>query len=232
MEMSEWFFIALLSVVAGLDRTAVAQLQLSRPLVCAALAGFILDIFPMALQLGVMLELLWIMRIPVGAAIAPDDTQAAIGGVVLVKLFASGAAEHDLILIVVIGILAVIFAEVGKCFDVWARHRNEYFFQRSAAQLAGNRWHHPGWSHLSGLSLFAAASLFSVGFVVAAGFALLFFCDSALSSLSIGSSRILPMVFPVVGIAATLTMLRVKNTILLLVGGFVVTYGLLLVLGC
>lgn len=230
MVMSEWLFIALLSVVTGLDRTATTQFQIARPLVCAALAGWVLGIFPVALQFGVMLELLWIMRIPVGATIAPDDTQAAIASVVLFKMFMTGVPTEDLILMVIIGVFVVTFAQVGKCFDVWARHCNEFFFQRCLSLDTLQ-----GWSltrnHLAGLLLFSVAYLLSFGLIVASGSALLYLASDMLSMFAGSDNRLLPMVFPFVGIAVTLMVLRVKNTVPLFVGGFIMSYGLLLVFG-
>lgn len=223
----EWIAIAVLSVVAGLDRTATTQFQLSRPLVCASLAGVLLQNFSLAFQLGLMLELLWITRIPVGAAIAPDDTQATIGGVVLLRLFATGDPAHDGVLLLLVGAVAVVCAELCKCFDVWARHRNEQLFQQAVAHLESRSWTAVSLHHYRGLLYFGGSALASLGLVVLTGGLLFSQLGAVMSQMSFDDSGLGPLVFPLVGVAGTLAVLRVKNTLPLFCGGFVVTYLML-----
>lgn len=227
MAVEQWGLIVVLSVIVGLDRTATTQFQLSRPLVCASLAGLLLQNFPHAFQLGLMLELLWITRIPVGAAIAPDDTQATIGGVVLLRLFATGDAAYDLMLLLLVGVVAVICAELSKCFDVWARHRNEHLFQRAVAQLESHSWSAFGQHHYCGLLYFSGAALASLGLMLFAGGLLIPQLSGVMTQLNFGDSGLGPLVFPFVGVAGTLAVLRVKNTLPLFCGGFGLTYILL-----
>ncbi len=74
-----WRF-ALAALVGGvcyLDRTAAFQLMLHRPLVVATAVGAIFGNLAAGAQVGAVLELLYLARLPVGASIPPDDTGAA-----------------------------------------------------------------------------------------------------------------------------------------------------------
>lgn len=79
----------LVAVLCGLDRTAVLQLMLSRPIVAGPLTGLVLGSPLTGLQVGMLVELLWLGRLPVGASIPPDDTQIAVGGTFLAVAFSS-----------------------------------------------------------------------------------------------------------------------------------------------
>ena len=59
---------ALVSLICGLDRVAILQIMISRPIVAAPLTALLLGDPLIGLQIGVMVELLWLARLPVGAA--------------------------------------------------------------------------------------------------------------------------------------------------------------------
>lgn len=233
MNFASWLMVAAVSTLAGLDRTAVASIMLARPLVCAALMGYLLGIFSPALQLGIMLELIWLMRLPVGAAVAPDDTQAAIGSVVLIKIFAAYLSEHHWELIVFVGLLAVVLAEIGKCFDVWARHINERLFLRAQRNLALGCWRSLVANHYLGLIVFAVASLASCCFIVASGSAVLHIALGYIDEVAFIfpiDGKLLAAIFPLTGIATTLAVIRGRNSVVLFVCSYAVTYVLLEIL--
>jgi PTS system mannose-specific IIC component len=61
-----------------LDRFQLFQVQISRPLVSAPLVGWILGDLSAGLASGLLFELLWLRRPPVGGYIPPDSTLASI----------------------------------------------------------------------------------------------------------------------------------------------------------
>ena len=233
MDTTQWVMIVVVSILSGLDRTALAQTMLSRPLVCSCIAGYVLGIFVPALQIGIMLELLWLMRLPVGATIAPDDTQAAIGAVVLVKLFSLQLADHLYAFIIFIVVLVVILAEVGKCWDVWARHLNERLFSNALRGLERLNIRTLVVNHYAGLVVFSCAALLSLLFIVAGGGGVLWlamkYMPTLLSVFPVHGEWLVA-IFPLVGIASILVVMRVKHTVSLFIGGFFLTFMLLEVL--
>ena len=68
-----WRFLlaAVLGSIAYLDRTATFQLMLHRPLVVATLMGAVFGNMAAGAQVGVVLELIYLARLPVGASIPP-----------------------------------------------------------------------------------------------------------------------------------------------------------------
>nr|WP_320116391.1 PTS sugar transporter subunit IIC [uncultured Desulfuromonas sp.] len=222
-----WLGVFCVIVLCGLDRTAIGQFQLGRPLVCSAAAGYLLGVFPQAFQLGLMMELLWLMRVPVGAAVAPDDTSASLGGVILLYFFSFGHPQQDLMLVVAVAVIALMTAEIGKLFDIRSRHQNEKRFQNAVSHLAEQRWSVLQQNHLYCAWVFAVASLMSVACVVAVGSLLLNLVLPWLTPLADGHPALLIVVFPLVGIAAMMAVLQVRKTIALFVSGFLLTYGLL-----
>ena len=69
----------LLGGIAALDATPVAQTLLSQPLVTATILGALWGNLALALQVGIVLQILAASTLPVGAR-TPDDY--AVGGVV------------------------------------------------------------------------------------------------------------------------------------------------------
>lgn len=89
MEGGTLAWVGLLGGVLALDRTALLQTMASRPLVGAALAGYLLGEPSLGLLSGVLLELLWLMDLPVGASVPPDETVSGV----LAGVFAVAAPE-------------------------------------------------------------------------------------------------------------------------------------------
>ena len=54
-----------MAVLLGLDRTAALQIMISRPLVAGPLVGLLLGDALTGLTVGMLLELLWLCRMPV-----------------------------------------------------------------------------------------------------------------------------------------------------------------------
>ncbi len=78
MNPSDILLVSLVGGLIGLDRTAVFQVMISRPIVAAPIIGAVLG-DPMAgLKVGLVIELLWIGYLPVGASVPPDETIVSI----------------------------------------------------------------------------------------------------------------------------------------------------------
>lgn len=120
-----WRFAAaaLIGGICYLDRTAAFQVMLHRPLIVATILGGVFGNLAAGAQVGAVLELLYLARLPVGASIPPDDTGAAV--------FAGAAAAASSSSIGLdpgaftgILLLAVPCAEIGKYTDRFVRRVN------------------------------------------------------------------------------------------------------------
>lgn len=117
----------LLGGVAALDAVPVAQVLLSQPLVTATLLGAVWGQWHVALEVGVVLQILAASTLPVGAR-TPEDF--AVGGVVgtgvalatAARLPYAMAQEAAALLGVFAGLLTATF---GVALIKWQRRRNE-----------------------------------------------------------------------------------------------------------
>ena len=121
------FATLLLGGVAVLDATPVAQTLLSQPLVTATLLGALWGEWRVALEVGVVLQILAASTLPIGAR-TPEDY--ATGGVVGAGVaLAIVSRQHFLMLDDAAALLGVLAGLVTATFGVplikWQRRRNE-----------------------------------------------------------------------------------------------------------
>lgn len=124
-----WHVLAtvLLGGLAALDATPVAQTMFSQPLVTATLLGLIWGDWRVALEVGVVLQLLAASTMPVGSR-APEDYAA--GGVVGAGVALAAASQHPFLVVQDSAALAGVFAGLvtallGVPLTKWQRRRNE-----------------------------------------------------------------------------------------------------------
>jgi PTS system mannose-specific IIC component len=70
--MPHWFFISILLAFLSLDVTAVGQFMVSRPIVVGPLVGWFLGHPNIGLEMGALIEMIWIGDLPVGAHLPMD----------------------------------------------------------------------------------------------------------------------------------------------------------------
>ncbi len=70
--MDHWFQISLLLAFLSLDATAVGQFMVSRPIVVGPLVGLLTGQPSLGLQMGALIELIWIGEVAVGAHLPMD----------------------------------------------------------------------------------------------------------------------------------------------------------------
>jgi PTS system mannose-specific IIC component len=120
-----WRFLlaGILGGVFYLDRTAAFQLMLHRPLVVSTLMGAVFGNLAAGVQVGVLLELIFLVHLPVGASLPPDDTGAAIfAGSAAAAVSSGGVLDGGSLTALVL--LSVVFAELGKEADRTVRKIN------------------------------------------------------------------------------------------------------------
>ncbi|MDY0269808.1 PTS sugar transporter subunit IIC [Trichloromonas sp.] len=219
----DYLYAGLISLLVGLDRTAVLQLLICRPIVAAPLTGWVLGDSQLGLQAGILLELLWLGRLPVGAAIPPDDTQIAVGGTALALVMGAGGVE-DLPLLLLSLLVALPLGKCGQFFDHLARLGNGRLLVWAEKDLhlgrplAATRW------HLLGLVFFALASLGTYLGIVLPGSLLLPWLAPYLLPQVGESAPWLFLAFPLVGTAVFLGTLRSRRILALYLLAFFAVY--------
>ncbi len=227
MVIGDYILASLVAMVTGLDRVALVQAMISRPLVAAPLTGWVLGSPLIGLEIGMLLELLWLGRLPVGAAIPPDDTQVAVGATVLAISVGHYLEMKGMPLVLLSVLVAIPLGKFGQVFDKLARHVNDRIASSGFnALMAGNTGAMER-RHLCGLLSFALSSLATAVVVISVGtFILLSFAPVLIGAvqqtgLSLQYSLIL------VGAAVLLGTINVNRSISLFCAAFI---GTLLVL--
>ncbi len=227
MVVTDYLLAGCVSMLTGLDRVALVQAMISRPLVAAPLTGWLLGNPLIGLEIGMLLEMLWLGRLPVGAAIPPDDTQVAVGATVLAVSMGHFLNISGMPMVLLAVLIAIPLGKFGQVFDKLARHINDRIalFGHNALMAGNDRVMER--SHLCGLITFALASLATALVIVSVGsFVLLSFAPLLIGAvreagLSLQYSLIM------VGAAALLGTINVNRSISLFCAAFT---GTLLVL--
>ncbi len=220
MPWSEFGIGALVAVVVGLDRTAALQLMISRPLVAAPLTGWLLGDPLAGLLIGALVELLWLGRLPVGAAIPPDDTQVAVGASVLTCSLGPQLELSEFPLALLCTLVAMPLGKVGQVFDRLARQRNGPLAAAAEAAAMSGELALIGRLHLFGLGHFALSSLATYLTIVASGWVLLHLLAPPLVGPVARVGNWLWLAFPLVGMASLLTTVNVGRALTLFAAAF------------
>jgi PTS system mannose-specific IIC component len=131
--------LAALSLFGGLlslDRTAFFQTMVSRPIVAGPVAGYLLGDFEAGCWCAILLEFLWLMRLPIGGAVPPDDALATLAAVSA----AASLAPHAGIGVIQASATGVVFGlpfgYLGRWADLKIRNQNGVTYLRVRKALA------------------------------------------------------------------------------------------------
>jgi mannose PTS system EIIC component len=220
MSLSFFLIGALVAIVLGLDRTAAGQFMISRPIVAGPLTGFLLGEPMVGLQVGALIELLWLGRLPVGAAIPPDDTQVSIASTVLAIAAGSIFEVEGTVLILYCVLVVMPLGKIGQIFDRLARNVNASLHRRAEEELKNGRLQAIERSHVRGVLHFAAASLGTYVLVMLPGWLLVRFLGETLLPTVGRVEAWLLLAFPLVGTATILGTINVSRSLTLFTASF------------
>jgi len=224
MTVSQYLLAALVAVLAGLDRIAFLQLMISRPLVAGPLTGWVLGSPMVGLEAGMLLELLWLGRLPVGAAIPPDDTQVTIGATILAVSMHHLLGLHGMPIVILSVLVAVPLGKVGQMFERTARNCNGLIEGRAAAAMASGAECQLERLHLCGLASFALSSLATCVTIVAGGTLLLSMGAPLVIHAVREAGLSLQYSFALVGAAALLGTVNINRGVSLFCAAFLGTF--------
>ena len=223
MSVVDYLTTGTLAVLLGLDRVAVVQCMVSRPLVAAPLAGWLLGAPLVGLQVGVLLELLWLGRLPVGAVIPPDDTQVAIGATVLAVMLRQFTGLFGMPAVILCVLAAIPLGKIGQFFDRRARQANDSLMAKALLAAEAGDARRIERLHLCGMGSFALASLATCVIIVAAGMLLLYPLAPMLIDVVREAGLSLQYSFTLIGAAALLGTQNVSRGPYLFAVAFVAT---------
>lgn len=227
MDPGVFLLAGIVAVLAGLDRTAAFQLMISRPIVAAPLTGWILGEPAAGLQVGALVELLWLGRLPVGAAIPPDDTQVAVGATALAAGVGDAAGVGEFPFAILATLVALPLGKVGQLFERGARNWNARLLVRAEEALGKGFPEKVEGIHLRGLIHFSLSSLGTYTAIVLAGALLLHSLAPLLAGAAAEGADWLRLSFVLVGAAAILGTVNVSRSLTLFAASFATAFLML-----
>lgn len=227
MVIADYLLAGLVAMLTGLDRVALVQVMISRPLVAAPLTGLVLGNPLLGLEVGMLLELLWLGRLPVGAAIPPDDTQVAVGATVLAFSMGQMLDLVGMPMVILAVLVAIPLGKFGQIFDRLARNVNDRLAVAGLKALGSGNTNGLERRHLMGLISFAVSSLATACVIVLIGSVILFYTAPQLIGAVRDTGLSLQYSLIIVGAASLLGTINVNRSISLFCAAF---SGTLLVL--
>ena len=227
MVIADYLLAGLVAMLTGLDRVALVQIMISRPLVAAPLTGLVLGNPLLGLEVGMLLELLWLGRLPVGAAIPPDDTQVAVGATVLAFSMGQMLGLVGMPMVILAVLVAIPLGKFGQIFDRLARNVNDRLAVAGLKALGNGNTNGLERRHLVGLVSFAVSSLATACVIVLIGSVILFYTAPQLIGAVRDTGLSLQYSLIIVGAASLLGTINVNRSISLFCAAF---SGTLLVL--
>ncbi len=221
MTFSHCVLAGAIAIVCGLDRMAISQFMISRPIVAGPLAGLVLAEPFIGLMVGMLIELLWLGRLPVGATIPPDDTQIAVGGTFL-AVYAQTMWSYPEPVNIALGLLiALPLAKCGQLFDHMARRANDVLGRRAERFLQAGEVKSVIHTHLIGIGHFAVSALCTFVVVAGIGSLLCYALMPIVAPYFEPAGYWLLLVFPLIGAAMILRSIRINHAVTLFSASFV-----------
>lgn len=211
---------AAVALVCGLDRTAILQLMISRPIVAAPLVAWLLGEPMVGLQIGLLVELLWLARLPVGAAIPPDDTQVAIASSVLAVNLGRAFETPGMEILLLCLLVALPLGKVGQFFDHFSRQCNIRLLGQTEKYIESGNLLRAEFQHLRGIFHFSVAAIGTYAVVVIGGFLLVPILWPLVQQALQHSSDWLQLALPLVGVAVILGTINVSRALTLFCASF------------
>ena len=220
MAVAEYLLAGMLAMLVGIDRIAFAQFMISRPIVVGPLIGLAFGNAMVGLEVGMLLELLWLGRLPVGAAIPPDDTQVTVGATVLALSMERFLGLSGMPMVLLCVLTAIPLGKFGQIFERMARNVNDRYNTLALAALENGDLSRVERLHLAGLLSFALSSLATALVIVLGGSVLLFFAAPLLIETVREAGLGLQYSLIVVGAAALLGSINVSRSLSLFCAAF------------
>lgn len=218
-----------MAVLLGLDRTAALQIMISRPLVAGPLVGLVLGDPLTGLTVGMLLELLWLCRMPVGASIPHDDTQITVSATTL-AIALSGTLGGGVGLTLGALLVALSLGKIGQRVERMVRTQNQRLPAAALAHLQHGQLPAVERLHLLGLVNFALGALTTYTAIILIGRWLMISGAPFFLVLLTRQADWIKLALILAGVATLLQALNVRRAYILFSGGFFFTFILLGVL--
>jgi PTS system mannose-specific IIC component len=207
--------IILLSLLGGflsLDR-AGAQFMISRPIVAASLAGFMLGDPYTGLLAGALLELFWIDRLPIGTIVPPNDFLVAflVASASILAGQALGHVSRELIALAVLLFIPCGYA--AQRVDSFIIKSNDALYEGALQDARQADIRGISRKHLFGLAKHFLADLGLILVFLICGVNALLYLYPLLPASFVNALSLIFLALPLLGVAAGLNTINLKGVI-------------------
>lgn len=153
----------------GLDRTAAGQFMISQPIVAAPLMGWLLGDLTAGLVIGAVLELIWVLDMPVGTFVPANATVGSVSATAVAAMAYPGGAPPSAVgFCILLSVGTVPFTMVA---DAIARKWNSRLVDAARAVSVDDAARRLSRAHLTGLAIFFLKSFALYVFLLPLGLA-------------------------------------------------------------
>jgi mannose/fructose/N-acetylgalactosamine-specific phosphotransferase system component IIC len=214
--------VALVGGLIGLDRTAAGQFMISQPIVAAPLVGWLLGDATAGLIIGAMLELIWVLDMPVGSFVPADATISAVTATAIAALTCPGGAPRSVLgFCILLSVGTVPFTMMA---DTAIRGWNSRLVDAAHAVAGADAARSLSRAHLTGLCVFFLKSVVLYSLLLPAGLAAAALFLRAPSTVQVAMELFLKLL-PMLGVAIVVRRLSISSLDPFLLTGFI-TAGL------
>ncbi len=210
---------AVVGALVGLDRTAVGQVMVSQPIVAAPFVGWMLGDPITGFVIGVTLELIWILDMPVGTFVPADSTISAVSATAIAALAYPGGAPLP-----VAGASILLTTGMGLVTmraDGMVRHWNARLADAIETDQGRDAESRLARAHFSGLALFFMKSFLLYLIFLPLGIAAVTVFQHLPQNVHRALSLFV-MLLPLLGVALVVRKLSMKTVDLFFLSGFVI----------
>ncbi len=219
--------ISFVGGILGLDRTAAGQFMISQPLVAGPLTGWLLGDTTAGFIIGIVLELIWLLDMPIGNFVPADATVVTVSACAIAVLGKPGGAT-----VPVIGfslLLSAAMIPLTMQADSFIRRRNSKLVEKVLSSNVENVARSIIRAHLSGIPVFFLKSFVLCLFIIPAGIAAVLLFEHVPETVHRAFS-LFAKLLPLLGAALIARKLSIKALDPFLLVGFIIAavFGLII----
>lgn len=211
--------VAFAGAIIGLDRTAVGQSMISQPIVAGPLTGWMLGEPATGIIIGAVLELLWVLDMPVGTFVPADATVSAVSATAIAAMGSTAGAPLSLIGFCIL--LTVAMVPITMKADSIVRHRNSRLADAVVTASGKDAGRALARAHFSGLAAFYLKSVILYLLFLPLGVAAVFVFNHLPENIHRAMSLYVKLL-PLLGIALVVRKLSMSMIDMYFLGGFVI----------
>jgi PTS system mannose-specific IIC component len=221
--------IILAGAVGGLlalDRTAVFQIMISRPIVSGPIIGLLLGQPAVGVVMGGLVELIWISRLPLGGYVPPNESVGAMVGTAAVILAGPGDGTLSRSMIVLGFLFVPPVARLAAYLEVRLRYYNVGLVRLAERAVEKNKPRRIPYINMAGLAFNFVVAFFYILSTVSLTTWLLGLVGPNLPPPVEAAFETMYLLIPLVAVTAALSNLNVKRAPLV----FALVFGVIFII--